>query len=58
MILQVWAIPVFCDIDLETYNIDEKKIEALITPKTKAISSAFFLKTMQYRNDLENCKKV
>lgn len=42
MILQVWAIPVFCDIDLETYNIDEKKIEALITPKTKAISVVHF----------------
>jgi dTDP-4-amino-4,6-dideoxygalactose transaminase len=29
--------PVFCDIDLDTLNIDPTKIEALITPKTKAI---------------------
>ena len=28
------AKPVFCDIDLKTYNIDPKKIEALITEKT------------------------
>lgn len=31
------AKPVFCDIDLDTYNIDVKKIEELITKKTKAI---------------------
>ncbi|MCY7376405.1 MAG: DegT/DnrJ/EryC1/StrS family aminotransferase [Pyrinomonadaceae bacterium] len=31
------AIPVFVDIDEETLNIDPKKIEAAITPKTKAI---------------------
>ena len=31
------ATPVFVDIDLRTYNIDPKKIEAQITDKTKAI---------------------
>ncbi|EIF51159.1 DegT/DnrJ/EryC1/StrS aminotransferase family protein [Sulfurovum sp. AR] len=31
------AIPVFVDIDEETYNIDPSKIKAAITPKTKAI---------------------
>ncbi len=31
------AKPVFVDIDEETYNIDPSKIEAAITPKTKAI---------------------
>jgi dTDP-4-amino-4,6-dideoxygalactose transaminase len=31
------AIPVFVDIDPRTYNIDPKKIEAAITPRTKAI---------------------
>ena len=31
------AIPVFVDIDRHTYNIDPTKLEAAITPKTKAI---------------------
>ena len=33
----VGAKPVFVDIDPDTFNIDPKKIEAAITPKTKAI---------------------
>ncbi len=31
------AVPVFCDVDLKTFNIDPEKIERLITRKTKAI---------------------
>lgn len=31
------ATPVYVDIDRKTFNIDPKKIEAAITPKTKAI---------------------
>lgn len=31
------ARPVFADIDPETYNIDPVKVEAAITPKTKAV---------------------
>ncbi|WGG45447.1 DegT/DnrJ/EryC1/StrS family aminotransferase [Rossellomorea sp. DA94] len=31
------ATPVFVDIDPKTFNIDPEKIEAVITPKTKAI---------------------
>src|SRR3989339_521517 len=37
VILHCGAIPVFADIDKETYNIDVSKIEAKITSKTKAI---------------------
>jgi len=37
MIALLGAIPVFVDIDPRTYNIDPGKIEAAITPKTKAI---------------------
>jgi dTDP-4-amino-4,6-dideoxygalactose transaminase len=31
------AVPVYADIDERTYNIDPSKIEAMITPRTKAI---------------------
>ncbi|HBC89716.1 MAG TPA: DegT/DnrJ/EryC1/StrS family aminotransferase [Lentisphaeria bacterium] len=31
------AIPVLCDIDEQTYNMDPSKIEQLITPRTRAI---------------------
>ncbi|MFH1612484.1 MAG: DegT/DnrJ/EryC1/StrS family aminotransferase [bacterium] len=37
VILKEGAIPVYVDIDPKTYNIDPNKIEAKITPKTKAI---------------------
>lgn len=36
-ISETHAVPVFADIDLETYNIDPQKIEEKITPRTKAI---------------------
>jgi len=31
------AVPVYCDVDEKTFNLDPDKLEALITPKTKAI---------------------
>ena len=36
------AIPVLCDIEEDTHNIDVSKIEALITEKTKAIIPVHF----------------
>lgn len=42
MLLAVGAKPIFCDIRLDTYNIDESKIEELIGKKTKAIVPVHF----------------
>jgi CDP-6-deoxy-D-xylo-4-hexulose-3-dehydrase len=42
-ILQFGAVPVFVDVELGTYNIDVEKIEAAISPKTKAIMLAHTL---------------
>ena len=36
-ILMNGAIPIFCDIDPATFQLDPKKIEAKITPRTRAI---------------------
>ncbi len=37
VIIEVGATPVFVDIDAKTHNIDLDKLEAAITPRTKAI---------------------
>lgn len=42
-ILQYGAVPVFVDVELATHNIDPSKIEAAISPKTKAIMLAHSL---------------
>jgi len=42
MLLAVGAKPIFCDIRLDTYNIDESKIEKLVTLRTKAIVPVHF----------------
>jgi CDP-6-deoxy-D-xylo-4-hexulose-3-dehydrase len=42
-ILQLGAIPVFLDIKIPTYNIDENLVEEAITSKTKAIMIAHTL---------------
>ena len=42
-ILQFGAVPVFVDVELSTHNIDASKIEAAISPKTKAIMLAHSL---------------
>ncbi len=42
-ILQFGAVPVFVDVDITTHNIDASKIEAAISPKTKAIMLAHSL---------------
>ena len=42
-IVQFGAVPVFVDVKIPTYNIDENAIEEAITPKTKAIMIAHTL---------------
>jgi CDP-4-dehydro-6-deoxyglucose reductase, E1 len=42
-IMQFGAIPVFVDIDIKTHNIDVSKLEAAVSPKTKAIMLAHSL---------------
>lgn len=42
-IIQFGAVPVFVDVDRLTHNIDAEKIEAAISPKTKAIMLAHSL---------------
>jgi dTDP-4-amino-4,6-dideoxygalactose transaminase len=41
VILEVGATPVFADIDEKTHNIDLDLVEAVITPRTKAIIPVF-----------------
>jgi perosamine synthetase len=42
MLMAIGAKPVFCDIKLDNYNIDEAKLERLISPRTKAIVPVHF----------------
>jgi CDP-4-dehydro-6-deoxyglucose reductase, E1 len=42
-IIQFGAVPVFVDVEIGTYNIDASKVEAAISPKTKAIMLAHTL---------------
>jgi len=42
IVLEANCVPVFVDIDPETYNIDPNEIEKAITPKTKAIIPVHF----------------
>src|SRR6185436_9484045 len=41
-VIEANAIPVFADIDLETFNLDPKTVEAAITPQTRAIIPVHF----------------
>lgn len=42
-IVQVGAVPVFIDIDIPSYNADVTKLEAALSPKTKAVILAHSL---------------
>ena len=54
-IVQYGAVPVFVDMELETFNIDVNQIEKAITPKTKAIMIAH---TLGNPFDIEKVKEI
>lgn len=41
-VIEANAIPVFADIDLDTFNLDPGAVEAVLTPRTKAIIPVHF----------------
>ena len=41
-VVEANAVPVFADIDLETFNLDPEAVEAAITPRTRAIIPVHF----------------
>ncbi len=52
------AIPVYCDIDSDTFNLDPDKLEELITPRTKAIIAvALYGLSPDYDRILEIARK-
>lgn len=52
------ARPVFADIDPETYNIDPAKVEAAVTPRTKAVVAVDYTgQSVDLASLLEICKK-
>lgn len=52
------AIPVYCDIDENTFNLDPDKLEDLITPRTKAIIAvALYGLSPDYDRILEIAKR-
>ncbi len=57
-ILQFGAVPVFVDIEMTTHNIDVTKIEAAISPKTKAVMLAHSLgNPFNIKPVMDICKK-
>ena len=57
-VLQNGSIPVFADVDINTYNIDPKSIRDKITPKTKAIITVALMGlSPEYDEILQICKE-
>jgi perosamine synthetase len=57
-VLQNGSIPIFADVDKETFNISPMSIEKVITPKTKAIITvALYGLSPDYDEILAICKK-
>ena len=52
----VWGIPLFADLETNTYGIDPESVEKLISPRTKAIMVVHFWLSFKYGRNNENCK--
>ena len=56
-ISMVGALPIFCDIDLESYHISFESIQRMVTPKTKALVYTHLFGNMTDTTEiLEFCK--
>ena len=54
----VGAIPVFCDIDINTYHLDIESVKRMVTPNTKAIVYPHLFGSMSDTSELEKfCKE-
>ena len=54
----VGAIPVFCDINIDTYHIDIESVKRMTTPNTKAIVYPHLFGSMSDTTELQNyCKE-
>ena len=57
-VLQNGSIPVYADVDKETFNIDPESIENVITPRTRAIITvALYGLAPDYDNIVDICRK-
>lgn len=57
-VLYCGGTPVFADIDEDTWNIDPRKIEEKVTPKTKAVIAVDYTGQAVQINEIKNiCKK-
>lgn len=56
-VLRAGAVPVFLDINSETYTMDLSQVEAMISPKTKAIIAVHLFGQMLPINELSDIAK-
>ena len=57
-IIQYGAVPVFVDVTIPQYNIDQSKLESALSPKTKAVIAAHTLgNPFDIKSTLEFCKR-
>lgn len=53
MVLLAGSKPVFCDIEPGTWNLDPERVEALITPRTRAVMTTHFYGNMSATDPIQ-----